>query len=213
MEKDGNVKTAKKAISQVKRMFTRVGYLTVVSSMAFFIGCAPKLLLKPDVNPEELAVCLEYNDFIPDSIRSSIDSVTEKFIADFNMGDHSFKLISCQNDSMRTLYLDVFRIQITDPGKQAAGVFVTTVGVITPFVLIAAGSPVWVTFAYLPKSYVSTKMKLSDDIADKGKSKTRQVFAGSGKYFGPYETQKSLLLAGYYSRLMQEVNNIATKSR
>ena len=193
--------------------FTQYGCILVISILAVLIGCAPKLLLKPGAQPEEIAVCLEYGGLVKDSIKSSIDSVTQKIIEDFNMQGHSFRLISCQNDNKRTLYLDVIRIQITDPGKQAAGVFVTTLGVITPFVMIAAGSPIYVTFAYLPRSYVSMNMKLSGDIAEKGTPKTRPVAAGSGKYFGSYETQKSLLLNGYYNRLQQEVARIANGSR
>lgn len=183
----------------------------IIGSICIFSSCSPRLIIKDDPSVKEIAVCTEMSDQIPDSLKTEIDSITNKFIADYNSENRKYQLIKCQNDNQRTLYLDVLRITITDPGAQAGGVVVTTLGVIAPFALIAMGSPIYFCFAYLPRSSITSNMKFSKDIAQEGKPQTRQINAESGKYFGSYEKQKFLLFNGYYNRLRTEMTNIENK--
>ena len=94
---------------------------------------------------------------------------------------------------------------------QAAGVVVTTIGTITPFVMLAAGSPIIVWFGYLPHSSMQSTLSLSKDIAQDSQVKKRNFFAGSKKYFGSYETQKTLLLNDFYRQLYLELSNIESR--
>ncbi len=185
-----------------------IQWLSIVVGLTMFSSCSPKLLVKSDESIKEIAVCTQINALIPDSLKTQIDSVTNKFIEDYNSENNKYRLIQCQNDSTSTLYLDVLRISITNPEKQAGGVVLTTLGAITPFVMIAMGSPIYVWFAYLPRSMIAINMKLSKDISQKAITKPRLTYAGSGKYFGSYEKQKELLFKGYYDRLKTEIKNI-----
>lgn len=175
------------------------------------IGCSPKILLKDNLSSNEIAVCTETSQFIPDSLKTVIDSVTLKFIEDYNTGSHKCHLIPCQNDSLRSLYINILRINVTDPGTQASGVVLTTIGAITPIVMIAMGSPIYLWFAYLPQSRIQTKMNCSKDISEDENVKSRQMYAVSGKYFGSYENQKTLLFNSYYKQLQKELENIENK--
>ena len=159
----------------------------IAGLLLLLFGCAPKLLIKNDPSIKEIAVCTHISAKLPDSLKKSIDSITGRFIEDFNSENRKYTLIQCQNDSSRTLFMDVLSVRITDPGTQAGGVVVTTLGAITPFVMLAAGSPIIVWFAYLPRSSMQTKLTLSKDISEDETPKTRPTFAGSGKYFGSYE--------------------------
>lgn len=174
-------------------------------------GCAPKLLIKENPSIKELAICFHSSASMADSIKTNIESTVGKFINDYNAENRKFKLIPCQNDDARTLNLDLLRISITDPGKQAAGVVVTTIGTITPFVMLAAGAPFIVWFAYLPNSSMQTALSLSKDIARDGTVKKRNMFAGSNKYFGSFETQKTLLLNHFYRQLFIELSKIESR--
>ena len=166
-------------------------------------GCAPKLLIKENPSIKELAICFHSSASMADSIKTNIEKALGQFINDYNAENNKFKLIPCQNDDARTLNLDLLRISITDPGKQAAGVVVTTIGTITPFVLLASGAPFIVWFAYLPRSSMQSTLSLSPDIAQDGKVKKRNMFAGSNQYFGSYDTQKTLLLHNFYRQLYE----------
>ena len=179
--------------------------------LILLFGCAPKLLIKDDPSIKEIAVCTHISAKLPDSLKKSIDSITGRFIEDYNSENRNYKLIQCQNDSSRTLFMDVLSVRITDPGTQAGGVVVTTLGAITPFVMLAAGSPIIVWFAYLPRSSIQAKFTLSKDISEDKDPKTRSTFAGSGKYFGSYKLQKDLLFNGYYNSLKKEIRNIETR--
>lgn len=185
----------------------------ITAGIVLLIGCAPPIFLKKDLSTNEIAVCTEMGAYVPDVLRNAIDSVTNTFINDYNSKNRKYQLIQCQNDSSRTIYLDVFRISITDPGKQAGGVMITTIGAITPLLMIAAGSPVYIYFAYLPRSAIQFKMSVTKDITDNGKRQTRPLFAGSGKYFGSYELQRELVLTGYYNRLRTEFDNLEKSYR
>jgi hypothetical protein len=190
------------------RIKSVVQLLSIVGGLTIFTSCSPKLLVKNDESIKEIAVCTQISSLISDSLKTQIDSVTNKFIEDYNSENNKYQLIQCQNDNTRSLYLDVLRISITNPGTQAGGVVLTTLGAITPFVMIAMGSPIYVWFAYLPRSTIAVNMNLSKDISQKAITKPRSTFAGSGKYFGSYENQKALLFNGYYNRLKSEMKNI-----
>jgi len=142
---------------------------------------------------------------IPEIVKHDLDSITNQFIQDYNSSVKKYKLISCQNDSARSLYLDVLSIGITTPGQQAAGVIVTAIGTATPFIMLAMESPIIVWFGYLPRSNLQMKMELSKDISGSKSKIVHTAYAGSSKYFGSYEEQKNLLLKGYYNRLNQEM--------
>lgn len=176
-------------------------------------GCTPALIIKDDPSIKEIAICTQMSSSVPNSLKNDIDSVTNKFIEDYNQERNNYKLIQCQNDGLRSLYLDVLRISITNPGTQAAGVAITTIGAITPIVLIATGAPFYIWFAYLPRSSIQMNLKLSKDISARKESVVRNTSAGSGQYFGSYETQKKLLLNGYYAKLKQEMYEIEINRR
>jgi hypothetical protein len=185
----------------------------VVFALSFMIGCSPKLLIKKELSSNEIAICLNSGDKIPEILRHDIDSTTNKFIEEYNISSNKYKLISCQNDSMRTLFLNVLTIQVTNPGQQAAGVLVTAIGTITPFIMIAAESPVYIWFGYLPRSAIRMNMKLSKDISANTSKQPRNSWAGSNKYFGSYETQKKLLLTNYYNKLNYEIRQLELNTK
>jgi hypothetical protein len=174
-------------------------------------GCSPKLLIRNDVTTGTLAVCTQMGELVPDSLKAELDSVVSEFIVRYNGDRHRIHLVSCSNDSSRSLYLDVLRIGITNPAQQAAGVTVTTIGVITPLVMLGAGLPFFVTFAYLPRSVVQMNMRLSRDISASDGLQKRQLFAGSGQYFGSYEIQKNLLFDALFKQLYLEMLNIENR--
>ena len=142
---------------------------------------------------------------IPDSLKHEIIGVTNDFIQDYNNGGRKYKLISCQNDGNRSLFLNVLSIHVTTPGQQAAGVAITAIGTATPLIMLAAGAPFIIWFGYLPRSNLSMNLELSKDISASPSKIVHNDYAGSPNYFGSYEDQKRLLLQGYYGRLSQEV--------
>ncbi len=174
--------------------------------MILVIGCAPKkLIMKQNPQVQEIAICLETGTSVPYEMIREIDSVTTRFIDEYNSGNNSLRLLRCQNDSRRTMYLDVLTINITDPGIQGTGVFLTTLGTITPFVMLALNSPVYIWFGYLPRSRLLADVRLSEDISDPSSAEVRRISPMSPKYFGSYENQKRLLLEAYHNTLKQEV--------
>lgn len=179
--------------------------LVALFPFVLFIGCSPNLLIKKELPSNEIALCMNIAEKIPEAVKHDLDSVTNQFIQDYNNNDNKYKLISCQNDSSRSLYLDVLSIGVTTPGQQAAGVIVTAIGTATPFIMLAMELPIIVWFGYLPRSNLQMKMELSKDISGSKSKLIHRAYAGSGKYFGPYEEQKNLLLKGYYNRLNQEM--------
>jgi hypothetical protein len=179
--------------------------LLALCAFAFFVVCSPNLVIKKELPSNEIALCMNIADKIPEIIKHDLDSVTNQFIQDYNNSDKKYKLISCQNDSARSLYLDVLSIGVTTPGQQAVGVIITAMGTATPFIMLAMESPIIVWFGYLPRSNLQMKMELSKDISGSKSKLIHRAYAGSGKYFGSYEEQKNLLLKGYYNRLNQEM--------
>jgi hypothetical protein len=179
--------------------------LLALIAFVFFVGCSPNLIIKKDLPNNEIALCMNMAEKIPEIVKHDLDSITNQFIQDYNSSVKKYKLISCQNDSARSLYLDVLSIGITTPGQQAAGVIVTAIGTATPFIMLAMESPIIVWFGYLPRSNLQMKMELSKDISGSKSKIVHTAYAGSSKYFGSYEEQKNLLLKGYYNRLNQEM--------
>jgi hypothetical protein len=179
--------------------------LMALFALVLFAGCSPNLIIKKDLPSNEIALCMNIVDKIPDTIKHDLDSITNQFMQDYNNSNKKYKLISCQNDSTRSLFLKVLSIQVTNPGLQAAGVIITIIGTATPFVMLAMESPIIVWFGYLPRSSIGMNMELSKDISGSTSKIVHNTYAGSGKFFGSYEDQKKLLLKGYYDRLNQEM--------
>ncbi|MBN1981107.1 MAG: hypothetical protein JW795_06225, partial [Chitinivibrionales bacterium] len=158
-------------------------------TLIFFVGCSSNLIVKKDSSPEEIAICTQINGKIPQILREAMDSVTTAFIEDYNLENNKYRLIPCQDDNLRTLFIDVFQASVTDPGQQSAGIAISALGLLTPFAMISMGSPIYVVFLYIPRSKVQMRMRLSNDIAEQKRPRPRQTFVGSGQYFGSYMEQ------------------------
>jgi len=176
-------------------------------------GCTHKLRIKDEPPIKELAVCIRYGPKIDEIFKNDIDSITNIFIDDYNSKNGKYHLIECQYDNERTLYLDVKKMGISDPKEQAAGILITTLGIILPINMIANKSPIIVGFIFLPYSGIKLNTRLSMDISKNGNprkrvSSRRKTKVTSGKYFGSYEKQRQLLYDNYYNHLFEEIEKI-----
>jgi hypothetical protein len=91
------------------------------------------------------------------------------------------------------------------PGGQAGGVCLTGIGLSLPFILLAAHSPFWVAFAYLPQNLTKTYTSLSDDVD--GSGRFNRNFASS-PYFGSIEHQKVVHARRFFGFLREIMNEI-----
>lgn len=160
------------------------------------------------LHTEKIGVCVEVNGRIPSDLKNAVDSVTEKFIRDYNKVNNKYELVSCRNDGRKTLYLNILSIEVTNPLTQAAGVVITTAGTIAPIVMKAMDLPVCISFTYLPRSSMQIGMNLSDGLIATDGNGSVKALVSNEKYFGSYSEQKEMLLTGYYDRLRQEMKSI-----
>jgi hypothetical protein len=184
--------------------------LCLLCTAILLTGCASNLVLKKDIPLSELSLCVSYNPNIPEEIRAKIDNVTDDFIQSYNSEGHKFKLAHCKNYSVKALNISIDAVRITTPGLQATGVFVTTVGCITPIALIASGAPFYIWFAYLPRTYAQMGLTLTQDIAET--NNIRRLYPQSGRYFGSVEEQTHSLLNNYYFTLRKEICKLELQS-
>ena len=184
----------------------------LVVLILFVFGCAPKIIVNKSVANNQIAICINYEAIVSQDIQNSIDSVADQFINDYNQ-NNGLTLIKCQNDNQRTLNLDVLNIRITTPSQQAGGVAITALGTLMPIFMIAMGSPFYIWFGYLPRSYIRTKYNLSEDISFSDAPSKKYASCVSDRYFGEYETQKQIVMNKFYQQLLNEVTLIEENAK
>ncbi len=153
--------------------------LTVFSS-----GCRklPVYHLQREAVIQELGICLKYQSdtLVPYAIRTRFDHTLNRFIENYNAGNHSFRLTTCQNPEQMSLRLTIYETRLVSSEKQAAGVFVSLLGFATPFILAGAGSPFIVTFWYFPKDMSAVENSLSEDLRAGSSLKSFAYVSNSG---------------------------------
>jgi hypothetical protein len=173
-----------------------------------FIGCAPRLMVKKGVNVSTLGICVDYdNSTATQEMVPTFDSTLAVFIDRYNSEHHGIRLERCSDRSRSSLIIEMVSTNLIGPGGQAGGVCLTGIGLSLPFILLAAHSPVWVAFAYLPQNFTKTYVSLSDNIDEGGR--ILRNFASS-PYFGSIDRQKVVhaqRFSGFLRELMNEIED------
>jgi hypothetical protein len=172
------------------------------------IGCAPKLMIKKNVEVKSIGICLNYdNSTATKEISGYFDNILTGFIDVYNSQKHKFSLSKCIDQSKSSLIININSTRLVGPGGQAAGIMLSAVGISLPFIMIAAESPVWVAFIYLPQNFTKSNIALSGDISGNTVAALPRFFASS-PYFGSMEHQKIVHSKRFYDFLTQIIKEV-----
>jgi hypothetical protein len=142
----------------MKRLFL----LTLIVS---FVSCVTtNYSIKSDSKIETLSLCVKYADIVPDSIKTTFDRTITSFIINYNQEPHEFKLSMCNDSTNSALMINVTGTILVSNGRQVFSTIFTMVGFSLPFIMIAANSPIIITFWMFPKDVSVLKLKLTEDI-------------------------------------------------
>ncbi|SFH25076.1 hypothetical protein [Pontibacter chinhatensis] len=157
--------------------------------LLLFAQCtSTRLSLQDGKRIEELGVCLVFAEDVPPAFQEQFENTLEAYMQRYNRQPHAFKLTECRDES--ALLLRVEHVQYTNSGQRAAGVVVSSVGLIgVPVAMVSAGLPFYLAFWYFPTNQTQATLALSNDIAHPTLGAVNRVYT-SGGMFGSDERQR-----------------------
>ena len=130
-----------------------------------FTACAPKLVSRPGVAIRQLGMCVNYDATVPEEMRLGFERHLQSFINKYNSESHSIYLYPCEDTNQEALRLYIANTNMVGPKQQMAGAAVTTLGLATPFMMVAAGAPFYLAFYYIPHNKSDAVVSLSSDLS------------------------------------------------
>ncbi len=178
----------------------------------FFTSCiTQKLVITNDKLPDKLGIHLINNAKIPDNDWKYFTSATDSFVNNYNSDSNAkFKLYSTSIDS-NSIKIDIHENSYCTRSQQVLSVVVTSLGIVTPILLISAQAPIIFAFWYSPRNYTVLSKSLSSDL-DKSNIVFNQIIETEHE-FQSFEKQKVKQKKAYYDYLKGSVNEIKLGKR
>ncbi len=153
---------------------------------------------KTTENTSTLGIEVNYND-IPNSIfQQQLDSSLTVEIDKFNSEKHAFTVHrkNPRDKDKDYINIDFQKAKIVGTGGKIAGYAITTIGLATPFALLAAESPLLLAFYYIPEHNITTRVTISPNLAEDRKDH-KNLFASTGALFSSNKKQVPKLMQKY----------------
>lgn len=153
-------------------------------------GCAPQRLQLSHSQFETLNIRLELNPNIDPGVQAVFQEKVDYFIEDYNSRYPVFYLTNNDFQNETTLTIHIAQNKLVSQNEQVIGVVASAVGLSLPFIMVSAGSPIYVFFYYFPKDVSQADVLLSDDINGIPEGFVQRNFLNSG-FLRSYEKQVS----------------------
>lgn len=146
------------------------------------VACStPAVVIKRNITIEKLGIYLEAGEYAPPLIADAFTRELDHFIHTYNSETgHKFKLFRASKHDSTTLRIKLVATNLVTPGQQVTGVVVSVLGISLPFVMVAAGAPVYIAFYYFPEVRSMTDLSLSPDIASPEKARREFLLSSPG---------------------------------
>lgn len=164
--------------------------LFICVCLLLLAGCAPQPLQLSHSQFETLNIRLELNPTIDPGVQAIFQEKVDLFIEDYNSRYPVFHLTNNDFQNEATLTIHIAENKLVSQNEQVLGVVASAVGLSLPFIMISAGSPIYVFFYYFPKDVSLTDVSLSDDINALPEGFVQRNFFNSG-FLRSYEKQVS----------------------
>lgn len=164
--------------------------LLILLCLLFLAGCVPQRLQLSHSEFETLNIRLEINPNIDPGVQAIFQEKLDLFIMEYNSRAPLFYLHESNLQNEATLTIQIAENKLVSQNEQVVGVVASVVGLSLPFVMISAGSPIYVGFYYFPKDVSVAAISLSDDINALPAGFVQRNIVNSG-FLRSYEKQVS----------------------
>lgn len=137
---------------------------------------------------EQLGVCLYFAPDVPEDFQANFEEALDSYMARHNAAPHAFKLTQCQDSS--SLMIRVDGVSYTNTNQRAAGVALSTVGLLAvPYIMVSSGMPFYAFFYYFPRNQTAATVAYTKDLAHPSIGPLQRVYS-TGGMFGNDEKQR-----------------------
>jgi hypothetical protein len=125
----------------------------------------PSFLVRQDVHIQRLGISLEAGQHAHPLIFNKFDKAIDDFIVRYNSKPgHKFELYKASPSDSSSLRIKLVATRLVTQSQQTGAAFVSLIGLSAPFVMVAAGAPIYIAFWYFPEARSMTEIYLSPDI-------------------------------------------------
>jgi hypothetical protein len=133
------------------------------------------------VKLETLGIYIESDPGFLPQLQDGFENELNDFIEKYNAsGSKSFLLKKSDNPATSSIRIRLMVTQLVTPSQQTTGIVVSVIGLVLPFVMIAAEAEFALAFWYFPHAKSLAEISLSDDINEPGQKPFQQVYSSPG---------------------------------
>jgi hypothetical protein len=183
--------------------------LAAICAAALLLSCVtPQQGLRSDVPIQTLNICMEGTSLIPETVLAGFNRELDAFIVQHNRTPHKFKLNRVVEPGENTVFIKLHQMQFVTPQQQAGAVALNLVGFSLPFIMVSAGSPIYLFFYYFPTVKTITETTLSQDISKSIANPAVRRYDSPGFLMNPERQQArhiELFDRRYLTKLVREL--------
>lgn len=127
--------------------------LLICFFLLFLAGCAPQRLQLSHSQFETLNIRLELNPYVDPGVQAVFKEELELYIAAYNSRAPLFYLANNDFQSEATLTIHIAENKLVSQNEQVVGVVASVVGLSLPFIMVSAGSLIYVFSTTFLKMY------------------------------------------------------------
>lgn len=138
--------------------------LILLSIVVCFISCVTNYHVRKSAKIETLSICLNYDETVPDSVKTAFDAELECYMKSFNEEQRAF-YVKRGCDSINTFTIYISDTKLIGYELQKMSVIESVVGLALPIAMISAGYPFYVGYVYIPRANSKVYLTLTEDIS------------------------------------------------
>lgn len=137
-------------------------------------SCTTNYQIRKSAKIETLSICLNFDENVPDSVKSAFDAELEHYMKSFNEEERGF-FVKRGCDSMNTFTINISDTKLVGYELQEMSVIGSVIGIAIPIAMIAAGYPFYVGYVHMPRANSKAHLILTEDVSNLKNGTTKML--------------------------------------